>query len=163
MTEILVLYYSRHGATAELARHVVRGVESEPGATARLRTVPGTSAAPGSVPETGPVYASHADLQDCAGLVLGSPVRFGNMAGPLQSFFETTSGLWLSGVGIVLGMLLALGAGLILSMALYGLRPVEGPVFAAVAVLLIVVAMAACYVPARRAIRVDPLVALRCD
>lgn len=97
MTEILVLYYSRHGATAELARHVVRGVESEPGATARLRTVPGTGAAPGSVPETGPVYASPADLQDCAGLVLGSPVRFGNMAGPLQFFFETTSGLWLSG------------------------------------------------------------------
>jgi NAD(P)H dehydrogenase (quinone) len=97
MIEILVLYYSRHGATAELARHVVRGVESAPGASARLRTVPGTGAAPGAVPETGPVYASHADLQECAGLVLGSPVRFGNMAGPLQSFFESTSGLWLAG------------------------------------------------------------------
>ncbi|MBM5811464.1 MAG: NAD(P)H:quinone oxidoreductase [Gammaproteobacteria bacterium] len=97
MIEILVLYYSRHGATAELARHVVRGIEGEPGATARLRTVPGSGAAPRSVPASGAVYASHADLQDCAGLVLGSPVRFGNMAGALQNFFEGTSGLWLSG------------------------------------------------------------------
>ena len=97
MIEILVLYYSRHGATAELARHVVRGVEGTTGTSARLRTVPGTGAAPGPVPDEGPIYATHADLQECAGLVLGSPVRFGNMAGPLQAFFESTSGLWLAG------------------------------------------------------------------
>jgi NAD(P)H dehydrogenase (quinone) len=102
MTEVLVLYYSRHGATAELARQVVRGVESVAGARARLRTVPEVSAVievtePG-VPEQGPPYATHDDLRECGGLVLGSPTRFGNMAAPLKFFLDGTSSLWLNGV-----------------------------------------------------------------
>jgi NAD(P)H dehydrogenase (quinone) len=100
VVEILVLYYSRKGATAELARHVCRGVELA-GAQARLRTVPPVSpdnvqSAP-EIPEQGPPYATHADLTECAGLVLGSPTRFGNMAAPLKYFLDGTSGLWLSG------------------------------------------------------------------
>jgi NAD(P)H dehydrogenase (quinone) len=99
--EILVLYYSRHGATAQLARQAARGVESVRGAQARLRTVPAVSAqceavAP-PVPEDGPPYASTQDLRECAGLVLGSPTRFGNMAAPLKYFIDSTSDLWLSG------------------------------------------------------------------
>jgi|SRR5688572_14573126 len=101
MSEILVLYYSRKGATAELARQVCRGVESVNGARARLRTVPEVatvvqSTAP-SVPTEGAVYATHADLKECAGLVVGSPTRFGNMAAPLKHFFDGTSALWVSG------------------------------------------------------------------
>lgn len=100
MVEILVLYYSRKGATAELARHVCRGVEMA-GAQARLRTVPPVSPvternAP-EIPERGPPYAAHADLTECAGLVLGSPTRFGNMAAPLKYFLDGTSALWVSG------------------------------------------------------------------
>lgn len=99
--EILVLYYSRNGSVAAMAREVCRGVESA-GAIARLRTVPPVSAvseavAP-SIPDDGPVYVSHEDLRACAGLVLGSPTRFGNMAAPLKYFLDTTSGPWLSGV-----------------------------------------------------------------
>jgi NAD(P)H dehydrogenase (quinone) len=101
MTEVLVLYYSRHGATAELARQVVRGVESVPGASARLRTVPAVStvaeATEPAVPESGPPYATHDDLRECGGLVLGSPTRFGNMAAPLKYFLDGTSSLWLNG------------------------------------------------------------------
>lgn len=101
-TDILVLYYSRHGATAEMARQVCRGVESVAGARARLRTVPAVStvseAVEDSIPASGPTYASHDDLKECAGLILGSPTRFGNMAAPLKYFFDGTSGLWLSGV-----------------------------------------------------------------
>jgi NAD(P)H dehydrogenase (quinone) len=101
MAEILVLYYSRHGATAELARQVVRGVESTPGASARLRTVPAvstvTAATEPPVPAEGPPYATHDDLRDCDGLVLGSPTRFGNMAAPLKHFLDGTSALWLNG------------------------------------------------------------------
>ena len=101
MTEILVLYYSRHGTTAELARHLVRGVESVPGVTARLRTVPPvaatTSAIEPAVPESGPPYATHRDLVECDGLALGSPTRFGNMAAPLKFFLDGTSSLWLNG------------------------------------------------------------------
>ena len=101
MAEILVLYYSRHGATAELARQVVRGVESTPGASARLRTVPVvstvTAATEPPVPADGPPYATHDDLRDCDGLVLGSPTRFGNMAAPLKYFLDGTSALWLNG------------------------------------------------------------------
>jgi NAD(P)H dehydrogenase (quinone) len=101
MTEVLVLYYSRHGATAELARQVARGVESVAGVTARLRTVPpvspDTAASAPAVPESGAPYATHADLANCAGLVLGSPTRFGNMAAPLKYFLDGTSSLWLNG------------------------------------------------------------------
>lgn len=96
MPDILVLYYSRHGATAELARLVARGVDGVPGCRARIRTVPALGAA--AAPAEGAAYATHDDLAECAGLVLGSPVRFGNMAAPLMSFFDGTSGLWLTGV-----------------------------------------------------------------
>ncbi|TAM11231.1 MAG: NAD(P)H:quinone oxidoreductase [Nevskiaceae bacterium] len=101
MLEILVLYYSRHGATAKLARQVCRGVDSVAGTQARLRTVPpvqsGTQAALPAVPEDGPPYATTADLQACAGLVLGSPTRFGNMAAAMKYFLDGTGDLWLSG------------------------------------------------------------------
>lgn len=101
MSEILVLYYSRGGATAELARHVCRGVESVTGASARLRTVPPVAAAseapPRAVPASGPPYATLDDLRETAGLLLGSPTRFGNMAAPLKYFLDGTSSLWLTG------------------------------------------------------------------
>jgi NAD(P)H dehydrogenase (quinone) len=99
--EILVLFYSRKGATAELARQVCRGVESVTGARARLRTVPAVAsvveAAQPAVPAEGPPYATHEDLRECAGLVMGSPTRFGNMAAPLKFFLDGTSALWVSG------------------------------------------------------------------
>lgn len=103
MIDILVLFYSRQGTTAELARQVARGVDSVTGARARLRTVPPMAAAgaplnPAAIPQEGAPYASHDDLRECAGLVLGSPVRFGNMAAPLMAFFDRTSSLWLTGV-----------------------------------------------------------------
>jgi NAD(P)H dehydrogenase (quinone) len=101
MTEILVLYYSRNGSTAELARQVCRGIESVPGVGAKLRTVPPVSAEsespPKPIPASGPPYASIDDLQQADGLVLGSPTRFGNMAAPLKYFLDCTSSLWLSG------------------------------------------------------------------
>jgi NAD(P)H dehydrogenase (quinone) len=101
MIEILVLYYSRYGATADMARRIARGIEEIPGCQARLRTVPAVStvceAVADSIPEDGPPYASLDDLRDCAGLVLGSPTRFGNMAAPLKYFIDSTSSLWLSG------------------------------------------------------------------
>ena len=102
MTEILVLFYSRKGSTAELARQVCRGVESVAGASARLRTVPAVAtvveAPQPAVPAEGPPYATHDDLRECDGLVMGSPTRFGNMAAPLKFFLDGTSALWLSGV-----------------------------------------------------------------
>lgn len=101
MLEILVLFYSRHGATAALARQVCRGIESVPGAAARLRTVPAvapvTETAAPPVPDEGPPYATLDDLTGCAGLVLGSPVRFGNMAAPLKAFLDRSGSVWLSG------------------------------------------------------------------
>jgi NAD(P)H dehydrogenase (quinone) len=101
VAEILVLFYSRKGATAELARQVCRGVESVAGASARLRTVPAVAsvieAPQPPVPAEGPLYATHEDLRECAGLVMGSPTRFGNMAAPLKFFLDGTSALWVSG------------------------------------------------------------------
>ena len=101
---VLVLYYSRHGATAEMARQVARGVEQVAGMSARLRTVPAVSAdceATGEdIPEQGPLYCGQDDLRDCAGLVLGSPTRFGNMAAPMKYFIDQSSALWLSGAMI---------------------------------------------------------------
>lgn len=101
MSEILVLYYSRHGSTAELARQACRGVESVAGMSACLRTVPPVSATTegrdAAVPDSGPPFASHEDLARCAGLLLGSPTRFGNMAAPLKYFLDGTASLWMSG------------------------------------------------------------------
>ncbi|HEX5842363.1 MAG TPA: NAD(P)H:quinone oxidoreductase [Pseudomonas sp.] len=97
---ILVLYYSRHGATAEMARQVARGVEMG-GLEARLRTVPAVSseceAVAPSIPTEGALYASLDELKNCAGLALGSPTRFGNMAAPLKYFLDGSSSLWLTG------------------------------------------------------------------
>jgi NAD(P)H dehydrogenase (quinone) len=101
MSEILVLYYSRNGSTAELARQVCRGVDGVADASAKLRTVPPVSAESERpirlVPETGAPYATLDDLRTCSGLILGSPTRFGNMAAPLKYFLDGTSSLWLSG------------------------------------------------------------------
>jgi NAD(P)H dehydrogenase (quinone) len=98
---ILVLYYSRTGATATMARHVARGVESVDGMSARVRTVPpvtaATAPAADAVPEDGPPYCEQEELRACSGLVLGSPTRFGNMAAPLKHFLDGSSDLWLSG------------------------------------------------------------------
>ncbi len=97
---VLVLYYSRHGATAEMARQIARGVERG-GLEARLRTVPAVSteceAVAPSIPDSGAIYASQDDLRHCAALALGSPTRFGNMAAPLKYFLDGTSNLWLTG------------------------------------------------------------------
>ena len=98
---VLVLYYSRHGATASMAQQVARGVEQVAGVSALLRTVPAVSSecessAP-EIPDAGPLYCEQEELRDCAGLVLGSPTRFGNMAAPLKYFLDQSSGLWLSG------------------------------------------------------------------
>ncbi len=101
MTEILIVYYSRQGATAELARRAARGVESVPACTATLRTVPPVSAESErpvkAVPDAGAPYATLDDLRRCDGLLLGSPTRFGNMAAPLKYFLDGTSSLWLDG------------------------------------------------------------------
>ena len=99
--EILVLYYSRSGHTAQMARLVARGVEEVPGCTARLRQVPPvapvTETAAPQVPEDGAPYAVRDDLAACAGLALGSPTRFGNMAAPLKHFLDGTGAEWASG------------------------------------------------------------------
>ncbi len=101
LTEILVLYYSRHGATAALAHAVADGVEAVAGCAARLRTVPSVSASheamSPSVPAEGPPYAEPQDLRDCAGLVLGSPTRFGNMSAAMKYFIDGSLNAWLSG------------------------------------------------------------------
>ncbi len=101
MGEILVLYYSVHGATRQLARHVAHGVESVPGMAARLRTVPRVAAEiegpTRPVPDEGAPYATPQDLEECVGLALGSPTRFGNMAAAMKYFWDGTSGLWLKG------------------------------------------------------------------
>lgn len=101
MQTILVLYYSRHGATAEMARRIARGIGEIEGMQAKLRTVPEVStvceATEDDIPDNGDPYVSIDDLRDCAGLALGSPTRFGNMAAPLKYFIDSTSSLWLSG------------------------------------------------------------------
>jgi NAD(P)H dehydrogenase (quinone) len=99
VNEILVLYYSRYGATEKMAQHVARGVEEVPGMQARLRTVPAVStvceATEDDIPAQGAPYASVDDLRECVGLALGSPTRFGNMAAPLKYFIDGTGSLWL--------------------------------------------------------------------
>jgi NAD(P)H dehydrogenase (quinone) len=101
MNEILILYYSRQGSTAALARQVSRGVEAVPGMQARLRTVAPVAATTERldppIPDQGPPYATQDDLVQCCGLILGSPTRFGNMAAPMKFFLDGTSALWLSG------------------------------------------------------------------
>jgi NAD(P)H dehydrogenase (quinone) len=101
MTEILVLYYSQGGAVREMAQLIARGVESVKEVKARIRTVPKVSpnceATEPEVPEQGDPYVEHADLEACAGLALGSPTRFGNMAAPMKYFLDGTAGLWLKG------------------------------------------------------------------
>jgi NAD(P)H dehydrogenase (quinone) len=102
MADILVLYYSRKGSTEALAREVCRGVDAVDGMSARLRTVPAVSAGTESVladvPESGPPYATMDDLRECAGLVMGSPTNFGNMAASLKYFIDRTVGDWFSGI-----------------------------------------------------------------
>jgi len=99
--EVLVLFYSRQGATAQMANLIARGVEEVEGVQAKIRTVPAIStvceAVADDIPEDGALYASLDDLKDCAGLVIGSPTRFGNMAAPLKYFLDGTSNLWLAG------------------------------------------------------------------
>jgi len=101
MKEILVLYYSLHGSVRELARHVAHGVDAVPGMAARLRTVPKVAAeiegTARPVPDTGAPYATLRDLEECVGLALGSPTRFGNMAAAMKYFWDGTSGIWLNG------------------------------------------------------------------
>lgn len=101
MTQVLVLYYSRSGSVAEMARHIARGIESVADCEANLRTVPAVSATSESVeseiPESGPPYATHEDLINCDGLALGSPTRFGNMASAMKYFIDSTSDIWASG------------------------------------------------------------------
>jgi NAD(P)H dehydrogenase (quinone) len=98
---ILVLYYSRGGATASMAQNIALGVELVPGITARMRTVPAISAnteqSEEDIPSQGPLYCEQDDLRQCAGLAMGSPTRFGNMAAPLKYFIDQSSDLWLSG------------------------------------------------------------------
>lgn len=101
MVDILVLFYSVHGSTRELAEQIARGIESVPGVQARLRTVPRVStvceATQPQVPDSGAPYVSLDDLRQCAGLALGSPTRFGNMAAAMKYFWDSTAPLWLSG------------------------------------------------------------------
>ena len=101
MSDILVLYYSRNGATEALAREVCQGVDAVPDMAARLRTVPAVStiaeAVEDAIPESGPPFATTADLLECAGLVMGSPTRFGNMAAAMKYFLDGTGSEWLSG------------------------------------------------------------------
>lgn len=98
---ILVLYYSRHGSTRKLAELIAQGIDSVPGCDARLRTVPAvstvTEATEPDIPAEGAPYVELKDLEECAGLALGSPTRFGNMAAPMKYFWDGTTSQWLSG------------------------------------------------------------------
>ena len=101
MNEILVLYYSQGGAVRELAQLIARGIESVSSAKARIRTVPKVSAnceaTEADIPASGDPYCELQDLEECTGLALGSPTRFGNMAAPMKYFLDGTAGLWLKG------------------------------------------------------------------
>ncbi|MGH8041765.1 MAG: NAD(P)H:quinone oxidoreductase [Rudaea sp.] len=101
MSDILIAYYSRNGSVAQLARLIARGVEEVPGMQARLRSVPPvapvTHIAQPPEPAEGAPYVTLADLAECAGLILGSPTRFGNMAAPLKNFLDSTIAEWASG------------------------------------------------------------------
>jgi NAD(P)H dehydrogenase (quinone) len=101
MPELLVLYYSRNGATRRLAHLIAQGIDGVAGAQARLRTVPPvapvTQVAAPPVPDSGAPYAEMRDLTECAGLALGSPTRFGNMAAPMKHFWDSTGALWQNG------------------------------------------------------------------
>lgn len=101
MEDVLVLYYSRTGALRRMAQLVARGIDAVPGARARIRTVPAVSpvceASAPDIPADGPPYVELRDLEECIGLALGSPTRFGNMAAPLKHFIDSTSALWLRG------------------------------------------------------------------
>jgi NAD(P)H dehydrogenase (quinone) len=101
VADILVLYYSRHGATRKMALQIARGIEEVESMQARVRTVPAVSAVceatEDSIPTEGAPFATADDLRECAGLALGSPTRFGNMAAPMKYFIDTTSSLWLGG------------------------------------------------------------------
>lgn len=101
MPYILVLYYSRYGATKAMANFIARGINSLPGIEARIRTVPPvsvvTEVAEPPIPDSGDIYVTIEDLKNCVGLAMGSPTRFGNMAAPLKYFIDNTSSLWLSG------------------------------------------------------------------
>lgn len=97
--EILVLYYSQHGATRQMAQFIARGIETLPGVRARLRTVPKISsvceATESAIPDSGAPYAQLCDLEECIGLALGSPTRFGNVAAAMKYFWDGTGGLWM--------------------------------------------------------------------
>jgi len=101
MNEILVLYYSRYGATEALAREVCRGIDYVKGCAARLRTVPAvstvTESSEDAIPDAGPPYVARADLAECAGMVMGSPTRFGNMSSALKYFIASTGSDWIKG------------------------------------------------------------------
>lgn len=101
MLDILVLYYSRHGATRQMAQHIAHGVDKAVNCQARIRCVPEVSTVCESteegIPDKGAPYVTLSDLQECAGLALGSPTRFGNMAAPMKYFIDSTSPLWLQG------------------------------------------------------------------
>ena len=101
MKEVLVLYYSHRGSVRALAEMIARGIDSVPGASARLRTVPRVSAVceatESDIPDQGAPYAEMRDLEECIGLAIGSPTRFGNMAAPMKYFLDSTAGPWLSG------------------------------------------------------------------
>jgi len=101
MPEILVLYYSRTGSVKQMAQFVARGIEMVPGVSARIRTVPAvsttTQATEPEIPGDGAPYVDHKDLEECAGLALGSPTRFGNMAAPMKYFFDGLGAHWLRG------------------------------------------------------------------
>lgn len=101
MSEILVLYYSHHGAVRQMAQSVARGIGEVPGVVARVRTVPRVStvaeAVEPAVPDSGAPYAEIKDLEECIGVAIGSPTRFGNMAAPMKYFLDGTGGLWMKG------------------------------------------------------------------